>query len=555
MQFEPEPVAEAIAELPPHSRLPRLDLGVDWGSPWEEFRSSWQDYFQGPKLPADTSLPEDADLKIEWVEGKLSKRGYAVSAAWHIVAVILICLPIWGFLAIKPVPYNGPEIQLSWTPPTNELPTIAPRGFEPKPSPKGDPSKPLPQKGADALSPRQTIVSQPIQANHPRQTLIRPDAPLTPPKIDPQMPNVVEWAAAAAEPVPQLHITPTVAAAKIQRRTVTDLSAPEIANQEKNPGALNIAAAPLVNQEPKMPVSAMSAAVRQKAQTETGAAPEIGAASAGDASLHRVIALSAAPAPPAPEVNVPQGNLSSRLAISPDGKQPGSPSGAEHGVASNGGSGGNTTSPGGTGKNGGGNARNLPAGVSIRGGDSRNGNGGVGPSGGGTSSKLNLKPMPSADAMPGAHKSSPTIAAIAPGMAPEKVLSGNEIFTVHIDMPNLTSYSGSWIMKFAELEDGGPPYLKKNGTLSGPAPERKVDPKYPQSLIKERVDGQVVLYAIIRKDGTVDSIQVVRGLDPALDQNSMAALARWQFRPAMRDGNPVDVEAVVFIPFRFHPTE
>jgi TonB family protein len=555
MQFEPEPVADAITELPSHSRLPRLDLGVDWESPWEEFRSSWHDYFKGPKLPADTSPPDDADLKIEWVEGRLSKRGYTVSAVWHILAVILICLPIWGFLAIKPIPYNGPEIQLSWTPPTTDLPAIAPRGVAPKPSPKGDPAKPLPQKGADALSPHQTILSQPMQANHPRQTLIRPDAPLTPPKIDPQMPNVVEWGATAPQAVPQLHITPTVAAAKIQRRAVTDLSAPEIVNQAKDPGALNIAAAPVVNQEPKMPVSAMSAAVRQKSQTETGAAPEIGAASPGDASLHRVIALSATPGPPAPVVNVPQGNLSSRVAISPDGKQPGSPNGAEHGVASNGGSGGNPTSAGGTGKNGGGNAASLPAGISVSGGNSRNGNGGVGPAGGNATSKLNLKPMPSADAMPSPHKSSPTIAAIAPGMAPEKVLSGSEIFTVHIDMPNLTSYSGSWIMKFAELQDGGPPYIQKTGTLSGPAPERKVDPKYPQSLIKERVDGQVVLYAIIRKDGSVDSIQVVRGLDPALDQNSMAALARWQFRPAMRDGVPVDVEAVVFIPFRFHPTE
>ena len=34
---EPEPVVEEFVELPSHSRLPRLDLGVDWGSPWNEF--------------------------------------------------------------------------------------------------------------------------------------------------------------------------------------------------------------------------------------------------------------------------------------------------------------------------------------------------------------------------------------------------------------------------------------------------------------------------------------------------------------------------------------
>jgi protein TonB len=65
------------------------------------------------------------------------------------------------------------------------------------------------------------------------------------------------------------------------------------------------------------------------------------------------------------------------------------------------------------------------------------------------------------------------------------------------------------------------------------------------------VQGEVVLYAIIRKDGSVDSIQVVRGLDPQLDQNAIQALGEWKFRPATRAGRPVDVEAVVHIPFLY----
>jgi TonB family protein len=118
-------------------------------------------------------------------------------------------------------------------------------------------------------------------------------------------------------------------------------------------------------------------------------------------------------------------------------------------------------------------------------------------------------------------------------------------------MPNLTSFSGSWVMNFAQLDEGDQPYNKPKGNLSGPEPERKVDPKYPQTLIKEKVDGEVILYAIVRKDGTVDSIQLVRGIDPQLDKNSMEALSRWVFRPGARDGKPVDLEAVVHIPFHF----
>ncbi len=78
----------------------------------------------------------------------------------------------------------------------------------------------------------------------------------------------------------------------------------------------------------------------------------------------------------------------------------------------------------------------------------------------------------------------------------------------------------------------------------------KVDPKYPPALMSARVQGDVILYAIIRKNGTVDSIQLIKGIEPRLDQNAMEALARWKFRPAERRGEPVELEAVVTIPFR-----
>jgi TonB family protein len=551
MQREPEPVVEEILELPSHSRLPRLDLGVDWESPWAEFRSSLHDFFKGPKAPADNTLPKDADLKVDWIEGKLGKRGYALSAVWHILAVVLICLPIWHFLAIEPKPFELPQPELTWTSPAVDLPPIALKGPDPKPSPKGDPAKPLAQKGADAFHPRQTILAEPVKITHPRQTLIQPDAPPAPPKIDPQLPNVVQWAGAPTQQPPQLKMQTTVSQAKIKRREVTDVAAPEVANDATHAGPLNIAPTNTQVAAPKLPMSAMTAVQRKQVNAKAGAAPDVAAAS-GDASLHHVIALSSAPAPPAPEVNVPQGNLASKVAISPDGKQPGTPGGAEHGVASNGGSAGNATSNGGAGKTGGGNASSLPAAVSVTGGNSHsnvggNGNGGLAR----PTTKLNLKPMP--DSGPAEHRAPSTIGAIDPRLPPETVMSGKEIYTLHIDMPNLTSFSGSWIVKFAELQSGDPPYRHESGTLSGPEPLTKVDPKYPQSLIKERVDGEVVLYAIIRKDGTIDSIQVIRSLDPALDKNSVDALARWVFRPATRDGKPVDCEAVIHIPFRFRP--
>src|SRR5438132_10823364 len=64
------------------------------------------------------------------------------------------------------------------------------------------------------------------------------------------------------------------------------------------------------------------------------------------------------------------------------------------------------------------------------------------------------------------------------------------------------------------------PTLFPYTTLFRSSPIRKVDPKYPPTLINEHVEGEVVLYAVIRGDGSVDSIQLVRGIDDELDRKS-----------------------------------
>jgi protein TonB len=79
---------------------------------------------------------------------------------------------------------------------------------------------------------------------------------------------------------------------------------------------------------------------------------------------------------------------------------------------------------------------------------------------------------------------------------------------------------------------------------------RKVDPKYPPELIEQNVQGEVVLYAVIRSDGSVDSIQLVRGIDRQLDANAKNALSQWKFRPALKNSIPIDLEAIVHIPFK-----
>jgi TonB family protein len=135
---------------------------------------------------------------------------------------------------------------------------------------------------------------------------------------------------------------------------------------------------------------------------------------------------------------------------------------------------------------------------------------------------------------------------------PEKLLGSKRIYTLHVNLPNLTSASGSWVLNFAELDemDAGPYPRSAGSDLAGPVPLRKVDPKYPPEFRAAHVEGEVILYGIIRKDGTVDSIQLVHGVDSHLDANAMEALAQWKFQPAEKHGEAIDIEAVVHIPFR-----
>jgi TonB family protein len=143
----------------------------------------------------------------------------------------------------------------------------------------------------------------------------------------------------------------------------------------------------------------------------------------------------------------------------------------------------------------------------------------------------------------------PTPRAAHVSSAPDPMLEGRVIYSIAIQMPNVTSYSGSWLVWFAEHEqkEGA------TGDVRAPVPLRKVDPKYVASAAADGVQGVVRLAAVIRRNGHVDTIQLLRHLDDRLDASAMESLAKWEFEPAARNGTPLDVDAVFEIPFRLAP--
>jgi TonB family protein len=143
----------------------------------------------------------------------------------------------------------------------------------------------------------------------------------------------------------------------------------------------------------------------------------------------------------------------------------------------------------------------------------------------------------------------PRAGAIKVSSAPDRRFDGRDVYMMAIQMPNLTSYSGSWLMWYSDRtarETGLSP-------VAPPVPHRKVDPKYIAAAAADRVEGKVQLACVIGKDGRVSTVEVVRGLDDRLNQSAEEALAKWEFTPATRHGQPIDVDVLVEIPFHLAP--
>jgi TonB family protein len=135
--------------------------------------------------------------------------------------------------------------------------------------------------------------------------------------------------------------------------------------------------------------------------------------------------------------------------------------------------------------------------------------------------------------------------------APDPRFSGRETYMMAIQMPNLTSYSGSWLMWYADRTR--PEAARSNAPVAPPVAWRKVDPKYVASAVTDRVEGKVRLACVIGTDGRVSTIELVNGLDDRLNQSAEEALAKWEFTPATRHGEPVEVDVLVEIPFKLEP--
>jgi TonB family protein len=141
--------------------------------------------------------------------------------------------------------------------------------------------------------------------------------------------------------------------------------------------------------------------------------------------------------------------------------------------------------------------------------------------------------------------------AIRAARVPDPRMRGRQVYTMAVQIPNLTSYSGSWMVWFASREaDNG-----KAADMRPPLPLHMVSARYIHSAEEDHVEGKVRLWAVIGKDGHVGEISLLQHLDDRLDRSAQEALGKWLFQPAASNGEPIDVDAVFEVPFNLAPAK
>jgi protein TonB len=92
------------------------------------------------------------------------------------------------------------------------------------------------------------------------------------------------------------------------------------------------------------------------------------------------------------------------------------------------------------------------------------------------------------------------------------------------------------------------------GDVTPPVLLHQVEPTYTSDAMVAKIQGVVRLSVVVRTDGTVGDVEVVRSLDQryGLDDQAVKAAKAWRFKPGLRQGQPVDVRVTILLEFRLH---
>jgi TonB family protein len=567
---------------------PELQLVIEIEPAHRVFLRNLGDLFRRQPQFQTTTRPAQFWPDV-FVDTHISRRSLAQSGLWHVLLIVSIYGLSKAWTPDVAVLSAFRNTQITYYNVSDYLPPVD-SGSQPAPEAR---------TGEPAYA-RQKVISLPPNPDNSRQTIVDPSTDKIL-RISKPMPNIVAWAKPApAVPLAELqhaHISiPTpdlsviappvdvtardlaklnaalpspdaigpaaqVGAHDIARMNVPKLPSPGAVEPiadvrvQRKLGALNVGGGLPTVAEPKLPVpeqrSSGAGGNGGGAQPASApAAPSIAGGASLQQQMGRLIALGLDPVTPNGPIEMPGGNRRGVFAAGPEGKA--GAAGTPDIAAGGAGAGGLGNGDAGAGNGG---PADIPAGITIASNLPR-------ALGAVVVATAAPPPPPKPSPSPARRAAVPLLPTIptrvtdiarqsAPGSQPlggkleQEVFGPKRFYTMSLNMPNLTSGAGTWIIRFAELND-----TPDKTEVTAPVAMTKVDPAYPPELMRDNVEGTVTLYAVIRSDGSVASVRVLHGVDDRLDANACTALSRWHFQPGTKHGTAVDLEAVVQIPFR-----
>ena len=94
-------------------------------------------------------------------------------------------------------------------------------------------------------------------------------------------------------------------------------------------------------------------------------------------------------------------------------------------------------------------------------------------------------------------------------------------------------------MRVVFPEPEGP--IRVGGDVQPPGKVVAPPPQYTEIARKARIQGVVIVEAIIYKQGNVTNVKILKGLPMGLDKSAVETALQWRFKPALENGEPVAV--------------